>query len=173
MVYSFAGLAGGVVAGLILGWLGSNLPAQTRIGMAILVSLAGVAVGLFSLLRGGMPLQCNRETPRAWVDTTPTRWAIQNGLVLGIGATSRLGFWLWYAVPLAALLFGSPWFGALIFGLFGGVRTTAVWLFLLPLPGVPNEADRALIAIQNYARMNVLASTSLIAVSIAVAVITF
>lgn len=55
------------------------------------------------------------------------RWAARNGWTLGIGATSRIGFWLWYVIPLGALLLGFPPLGALVYGTYGFIRSAAVW----------------------------------------------
>src|SRR3712207_8459275 len=35
---------------------------------------------------------------------------------------SRIGFWLWYAIPLGAFLVGDPWLGAVVYGTYGFVR---------------------------------------------------
>jgi hypothetical protein len=61
----------------------------------------------------------------------PLAWATRNGLALGVGATSRIGFWLWYVVPLAALLSASPAWGAALYGCYGAVRASGVWALLL------------------------------------------
>lgn len=58
---------------------------------------------------------------------------MRNGAALGIGATSRVGFWLWYLIPVGALLVGSPIFGGLVYGAYGFVRGWTVWLLLLGL----------------------------------------
>lgn len=63
----------------------------------------------------------------------PVKRAIQNGLALGCGATSRIGFWLWYVVPLGAFLVATPWAGAAIYGAYGVTRGTAVWIILFVL----------------------------------------
>jgi hypothetical protein len=61
----------------------------------------------------------------------PLGWATRNGLALGIGATSRIGFWLWYVMPVTALLSASPLAGAAIYGLYGALRAGGVWVLLL------------------------------------------
>jgi hypothetical protein len=50
---------------------------------------------------------------------------------LGFGATSRIGFSLWYAVPVGALLLGSPVLGAAAYGAYGLVRGLAAPVILL------------------------------------------
>ncbi len=126
-----ATLAGAVLSGVLLGWIGSLIALQARIMLATVLALVALIIGWFEwrgrLLR---PLQCDRETPRSWVDKGPFGWAIRNGLALGCGATSRIGFWFWYIVPLSALLIGNVWLGALIYGLYGASRGMAVWLLI-------------------------------------------
>ena len=50
-------------------------------------------------------------------------WAMRNGLTLGIGATSRIGFALWYAIPFGVFCLGDPEAGAFIYATYGGLRT--------------------------------------------------
>jgi hypothetical protein len=89
-------------------------------------------VGVLELLgRRTRPPQLDCETPRDWLRKGPLRWAIRNGLALGFGATSRIGFFLWYVVPLGALLSGCPVLGAIIYGTYGLVRGLAAPLILL------------------------------------------
>jgi hypothetical protein len=68
-------------------------------------------------------LQCDHETPKSWIHTGPLSWAVLNGATLGSGAGSRIGFAVWYAVPLGALLSGGAVTGALIYGAYGFVRS--------------------------------------------------
>ena len=51
--------------------------------------------------------------------------------MLGLGGTSRIGFWLWYVVPISALLVGQASLGALIFGAYGLTRGGMVWPIIL------------------------------------------
>ena len=78
-------------------------------------------------------MQCNRETPQRWLDKGPLLWAIINGLALGCGVTTRIGFWLWYAVPLGAFLVGRPELGAVIYRAYGIIRGMAAWVIFLGL----------------------------------------
>jgi hypothetical protein len=73
------------------------------------------------------PLQCDRETPRSWMQAGPLRRAVRNGAALGLGATTRIGFWLWYVVPVSAIVCGRPDVGALVYGSYGATRGLAVW----------------------------------------------
>lgn len=97
-------------------------------------AVLAVAVGALDLGSRHLPvIQCDRETSQRWMRTDPLRWATRNGAALGIGATSRIGFWLWYLVPVSALLVGNPLLGGLIYGAYGFVRSWSVWLLLLGL----------------------------------------
>ncbi len=118
-----ASAAGASLAGLLLGALGSMLPSQARIACASALGVAAVLIAAVG--RGRGVLHCDRETPQRWVHLGPLRWATRNGFVLGIGATTRISFWLWYAVPFAALLFGDALLGALVYGTYGGIRGLA------------------------------------------------
>jgi hypothetical protein len=59
---------------------------------------------------------------------------MRNGSALGLGWSSRIGFWLWYVVPAAAVLSGSPLLGAAVWGIIlgparrlGGNDAFATW----------------------------------------------
>lgn len=133
VTFNAAAVLAGLGAGAALGFLGGLLPEQPRIGVALLLCAAAIPVAVLELTgRRLPPLQRNHETPQRWLHRGPIRWAIRNGAVLGIAVTSRLGFWLWYVVPLAALLSGSAWWGMVDYGTYGGVRAAGVWLLLAP-----------------------------------------
>lgn len=127
LVYVSAATAGGLLAGAGLGALGSMLPLTARAATATALGLLAVAFGTVELAgRRIRPLQFDRETPQRWLHRGPLQWAVRNGLVLGVGATTRLGFTLWYVVPLAALLTGSPEAGAVLYGGYAFVRAASV-----------------------------------------------
>lgn len=132
MVYSLSSALAGLAAGAILGTIGSLLSFEFRLAVASLLGVLAILIGVLELSgRRIQVLQCNRETPPQWLDPGPLRWAIKNGLALGFGATSRIGFWLWYAVPIGALLAGAPELGAVVYGTYGFVRGAGVWGILL------------------------------------------
>lgn len=120
MALAVASTAGGLLMGSLLGALGSLLPPEIRLACASVLGAAAVLIA--AVARGRGVLHCDRETPQRWVHLGPLRWATRNGFVLGIGATTRIAFWLWYAVPLAAVLFADPLLGAIVYGTYGGVR---------------------------------------------------
>ena len=132
IAYTFWSAFAGLVAGAVLGAVGGFLPLEVRLAIGSLVALAAIAVGGFGLLGYRIPLpQRDRETPQRWVYKGPLPWAMKNGLALGFGATSRIGFSLWYAVPVGALLLGSPALGAAAYGAYGLVRGLAAPAILL------------------------------------------
>lgn len=122
--YGFAGAAGGAIAGAALGFAGGALPTSVRAALAALLGLLAIGVAVAELSGHRVPrLEFDRETPYGWLRPGPVSWALRNGFALGIGAKSRLGFWLWYAIPLGSLLIGLPAVGALAYGSYGLVRT--------------------------------------------------
>lgn len=89
-----------------------------------------------------MPVpQWNRETPQAWLQYGAVRWSIVNGLALGSGLFSRIGFLGWYLIPLACLAYGNPLAGALIFGTYGLMRGSLIWPMLVILARASAQTD--------------------------------
>jgi hypothetical protein len=130
-LYVLAAASGGATAGAGLGWLGNGLSTDARAAFVSAVALVGIAMGAVTLLGVRVkPLQCDRETSQRWVWGGALVWPIANGGALGFGATSRLGFFLWYAIPAATLFSGSPLLGAIIWGTYGLTRGAAVWLIM-------------------------------------------
>ena len=132
IVYSLSSALAGLVTGAALGGVGSLLPLDFRLAIGSILAVVAIAAGSLELSgRRVQPPQFDCETPQRWVQKGPLRWATQNGLTLGFGATSRIGFWLWYVVPLGAFLLGDPRLGATIYGTYGLVRALgAVFIFL-------------------------------------------
>ena len=128
-LYVGSGAVAGGVTGAVLGWLGSHLPTDASVAVAsglALVGLVGAIAGLSGRWRP--PLQCDIETPKRWVFDGAIRWPLKNGASLGFGGFTRLGFSLWYAIPLGALLSGTPAVGAALYAIYGTVRTGAAAL---------------------------------------------
>lgn len=124
------------------GLLGALLSDPTRVVLGTALGAVGAGLGIAGVAGGvRRPLQCDRETPKAWVDRGPVLWPALNGVALGVGATTRLGFWLWYSIPAGCVLLASPAAGAAIWGTYGCVRTGsagAIWLVGVVRP----DADR-------------------------------
>jgi hypothetical protein len=133
IAYVVTGTIVGVSAGALAGAAGSLLTADARSALGALFALAATGLGLTELTGHRVALvQIDRETPYAWLEAGPIRWAIRNGANLGFGGLTRLGFWLWFVIPLGALLGGRPLIGALGWGAYAFVRTaSAGWLLLL------------------------------------------
>lgn len=122
--YVAAGAVAGALAGALLGWIGGLLSLDVRVLLGTVLGLVAVGIGLTELSGRRIPLvQLDRETPVEWIDEGPVRWALRNGLAIGLGAGNRLGFWLWYVIPIGALLSGDPLVGALGYGCYGLIRT--------------------------------------------------
>ena len=169
-VYSLSSAFAGLAAGAILGALGSLLPLDFRLAAASILAIAAVAVGGLEVFgRRIQPLQSDCETPQRWVHRGPLAWAIQNGLTLGFGAASRIGFWLWYAIPLGAFLVGDPAFGAVIYGTYGLIRALGAVFILLGIFRFKVDISDWLIARYDTAR--VLAAGQLVFLGVASAIV--
>lgn len=130
-MFTVAAALGGVSAGAVMGLAGGSVGAEVRTLVGALLGLGALGIGSLALIGRPMPeLQCDRETPQRWVHAGPLRWAARNGLALGCGATSRVGFWSWYAVPLGAFLSGDVALGALLYGSYGLARGAGAWLLI-------------------------------------------
>jgi hypothetical protein len=123
LLHFAAALVGGIVAGSLLGGAGGLLSIETRVGLTTFFGVAAVGIGLAGAIgkSSWMP-QCNRETAQLWMQYGPWWWAIRNGLALGLGVRTRIGFWLWFVIPGGAFLFGDPWFGGAVWGTYGASR---------------------------------------------------
>ena len=116
---------------MLLGVVGSLVPLDLRIALASLLALLAIILGGVELSGHRIKLiQCSSETPQLWLNQGPLQWAARNGLVLGCGATRRLGFWLWYTIPAGAFLIANPVLSMVIYGTYGIVRGAAVWVLL-------------------------------------------
>ena len=164
-----AGLAG-VVAGGVIGTVGAAIPLEVRLAGASLLSLMAVIVGGLEVGSRRLPLpQRDRETPQRWVHAGALRWAAVNGWVLGLGATSRIGFWLWYVVPMAALLIGDARLGAIVYGTYSLTRGAVVWPIILGPARRTDEDAVGLWLLRHTEAARRLAATQLVAVGVAVA----
>jgi hypothetical protein len=124
-------VGGGVVAGLLvgaaLGVVGGLVPVHARAEAMALLALVAIVVGSIELTgrRVAIP-QLDRETPFHWYERGAVGWALCNGAAIGFGGGTRLGFWLWFAIPVGAFVAGSPLLGALGYGLYSFTRTAGV-----------------------------------------------
>lgn len=135
VVFAGSSTAGGILGGAALGAFGSVLPDSVRLAIGTLGFLALCVVGVLQVRGRRVRLpQRNKETPQRWIQKGPVRWALKNGFSLGLGFGSRLGFWLWYVIPLLAVTLGDPWLSAALYGTYGATRglgTVSVFGFAL------------------------------------------
>jgi hypothetical protein len=169
-LYVLASTCAGATTGAVLGAVGSLIPPTTRISIATGLALIAVIAGAGGVLgRFTRPLQCDRETPRAWVELGPASWAVRNGLALGFGATTRIGFILWYVVGVGAVLTGNWVTGALVYGAYGLTRGAGAWATILATRRFPS--DRVGLFMMTHHRTALyLTSIHLLMLSVAVVV---
>jgi len=170
IVYSLSSAVAGLVTGAVLGAVGSLLPLDFRLAIGSILAVVAIAVGGLEFLGHRVqPPQFDCETPQRWVHRGPLRWAIRNGLTLGFGATSRIGFWLWYVVPLGAFLVGDSKFGAVIYGTYGLVRALGATVILLGMIRLKTDISDWLI--ERYGEARVLAAGQLVFLGVATAIV--
>jgi hypothetical protein len=106
------------LTGAVLGLFGAAIEPASRALLAV-ATVAAVAVG--GVLRP-VPWQLDRETDTGWLTYQDWRTAAYNGFALGLGFTTRIGFWLFYFVPLAAFVVADPLVAALGYAAFAVSR---------------------------------------------------
>jgi len=125
LVYIAAASVTGSAAGGTLAWIGSSLTAEARFALTSGLAVLATGVGFLELVGRPVPLvERDQETPYRWVKGGPLSWAARNGAALGIGMTSRIGFPLWYVVPLGSFVSGSLAVGGATYGLYALARST-------------------------------------------------
>jgi hypothetical protein len=170
VVYSLSSALAGLVTGAVLGAVGSLLPLDFRLAAGSILAVIAIAVGGLEFFGRRVQLpQFDCETPQRWVHRGPLRWATRNGLTLGFGATSRIGFWLWYAVPLGAFLLGDLRLGAIIYGTYGLVRALGAVFILLGMLRFKVDVSDWLIGRYDAAR--VLAAGQLVFLGVALTIV--
>jgi hypothetical protein len=123
----------GATLGYLLGGAGEALPVDVRAAATALLSVAAIAISATELIvhRRIAVLQRNRETRRDWLFQRPLLGAFRTGAVIGAGFLTRIGYWLWYVVPVASLAAASAAAGAALFGGYAFVRAIAPALLSL------------------------------------------
>jgi len=155
-----------VSLGVLLGFLSSNVPLAFRVAFASILAVIGIVMAVLEFAdRCSKPLQWDREPPKQWVHRGPLHWAPWNGATLGIGVMSRVGFWLWYVVPVGAFLIGDALFGALLYGMYGLTRGAAVFAIILGLSRWIQGDDVGMWLIRRNPRGRIVASATLGVVS--------
>lgn len=131
IVFTGGSLFAGLLVGAGLGYSGSLVPSDVRLGLGTLAAFVAVACGSVEVAgRRIQPPQWNRETPQRWMYAGPLRAALRNGFTLGLGFTTRIGFLIWYAVPLGAFLLGDPLVGAMIYATYSLTRRITPWIMI-------------------------------------------
>lgn len=111
------GVLAAAMAGGALGAIGGATESSGR----WITATVGLAV-IGGCLASDRPWQVDYETPGSWLRYRDWRTAALNGVALGLGAGTRLGFWLWYVVPIAAWATGSAAQGAAIYSVYASTR---------------------------------------------------
>lgn len=145
-IFIVSASAAAFVVGGVVGAVGNTIPIDARQLAALALSIAGLVL-LAVDVRWRLPLvQSDRQTRKRWIDQGAASWAIKTGAELGVGATTRIAFPVWYAVPAVALLAGSPVAGAAVWAGYAFIRTTGsvlmAWYSFVLRPGF--HAERAL-----------------------------
>lgn len=120
LVLVLAGTLGGALAAAIPALVGSGIPADVRLPVA-----AGLALALAVLaVTRPRPWQFDVETPTRWLEY-PGLWPpLLNGLVLGTGFLTRIGYWLGWLLPVLA--FAAAGLGGVLIGaVYGFARLSA------------------------------------------------
>lgn len=117
-------------------------------------------------------LEVGRTTPKGLVHQGPIVWGLGTGAILGTGFATRLGFWLWYVVPMMFFLLASPTHGLLIYGVYGLVRgTMSISLFIHGQTSA-NPSDRQRTLLLSYFRLRKASDIGLLMLAVAVFVFT-
>lgn len=121
LLLTLSGVASGSLLGLV--WGAVTLVVLGSVPQWALGGLLAL-LGLTEVLGRRAPLtQIGKETPLRWRAQGSVRWAMKTGFLLGLGAPTRIGFALWYALPVLAVLLNEPGASMAIFGTYGGLRT--------------------------------------------------
>lgn len=168
VAFAVAAAAAASLLGALLGAAGGLvLQGDARFTAASLLGAAALLLGALELrgFRFSVP-QRNRETPRRWTRWHPSVAAARNGIALGVGWTTRIGFWLWFVVPLGAFLTASEMLGAAVYGSYGAARGIGPWLLisvfkLRQTKAPPRERDIGLWVIRQQNVMRIVASAQL------------
>lgn len=171
-IFFLSAVLGSAFIGASLGALGAALSTSGRPAVILGVSLVGAALGGAEILgRRPWVLQRDQATNQRWMRFGATVNSAANGVAMGIGFATRIGYWLWYVLPIVAVLSGSWRTGALLFFAYASVRA-GIGVFFAVTGETRRESAHRL---QDYlARLNPLMRTicagTLAVVSVAYAV---
>jgi hypothetical protein len=131
VLYTLGGAVGGGAAGLLFAALGVIAGDGSRTAIGLAAGVAMLALGAWEASgRRASLLQVDRATPQRWMRLGPVRWPLLNGAALGCALTSRIGFPLWYVLPISSFLAGTLWLGPLLWASYGVCRTSLTWVLL-------------------------------------------
>jgi hypothetical protein len=155
------------VAGAVVGTIGAVIPLALRVAAGTALALVLVVVPVFSPRR--LP-QIDRETDQDLLGRGPVLWALVNGFLLGTGLTSRIGYWVFYLLPLGCFVAGSAAWGALIWAAYGFTRLGAVVLLagsMVRRPARMLDVSMALLAWRPALRRASAPATAVLALALA------
>lgn len=132
LTFTASSVLAGASMGAMFGAIGAQLELETRLAASTVLGLIGACIGLVELSgRAIQVIERRRETSQRLMRLGGLLGSAVNGALLGLGATTRLGYWLWYAVPIGALLSGSVVLGFAIYGAYGLARGLGPWMFFV------------------------------------------
>ena len=150
-LHALGAAVGGAILGAGVAQLGAALSPADR---AAAGSLLGAALAVVSMLR--LPvLERNTETPQSLLRLGSVGWSVANGALLGTAVTNRIGYWLWYAVPIGCFVSGEPLAGAAIWGVFVCARLATIIVVARAMIRRPDRAPLladSLLALRSEAR---------------------
>ena len=151
VVFAVSATTAGIVSGAVLGAVGLLLETDVRRAIGLAAGAVAAAVASIQLVGLRLPVpQRNCETGQLWMNTGALTSAALNGASMGTGFVTRIGYWLWYVVPLAAILSGSPAYGAIIFGCYGFARGIAPLIAISQMLLLKHCADRDITKVQDW-----------------------
>jgi hypothetical protein len=134
MAFVLSAVTVGFAAGSAVGFGGSKIPRDARVAISLGAAFVFAVIGVIEVTGRRVPLpQLSRETTRRYGEMAMGS-VIRNGTAMGAGITTRIGFWLWYVVPVAATLSGTALGGAIIFCVYSFTRGIAPLLLILAQP---------------------------------------
>jgi hypothetical protein len=131
IIYTTSSLLAGAGMGSLLGAFGSWVDVETRLALATSFGLGAIVLGSVEIQRPVRLLQRDCEVSQRVMQRGALTGALRYGASLGLGATSRIGFGLWYAVPVGAFLSGHVAIGLGVYGMYALVRGIGPWMILL------------------------------------------